>query len=107
MRKQSKHKKRILQAHGGIFVFLTVGHPLLYLISLAVGSVVGCVKMCIRDSSKQGRVPMALNVFCAAESGTSISETGISVSYTHLGIIRSAESSSGETIVRDYKVCEI
>ena len=29
--------------HGGIFVFLTVGNPLLYLVSLAVGSAVGCV----------------------------------------------------------------
>lgn len=33
----------LMAPHGGIFVFLTVGHPLLYLISLAVGSVVGCV----------------------------------------------------------------
>ena len=31
----------LMAPHGGIFVFLTVGHPLLYLISLAVGSVVG------------------------------------------------------------------
>lgn len=28
----------LMAPHGGIFVFLTVGHPLLYLVSLAVGS---------------------------------------------------------------------
>lgn len=33
----------LMAPHGGIFVFLTVGHPLLYLVSLAVGSVIGCV----------------------------------------------------------------
>ena len=33
----------LMAPHGGIFVFLTVGNPLLYLIALAVGSAVGCV----------------------------------------------------------------
>jgi len=33
----------LMAPHGGIFVFLTVGHPLLYLVSLAVGSVISCV----------------------------------------------------------------
>ena len=33
----------LMAPHGGIFVFLTVGNPLLYLVSLAVGSAVGCV----------------------------------------------------------------
>ena len=45
----------LLAPHGGIFVFLTVGHPLLYLISLAVGSVVGCVILGLlkKDVSKR------------------------------------------------------
>ena len=45
----------LMAPHGGIFVFLTVGHPLLYLISLAVGSVVGCVTISIlkKDVSKR------------------------------------------------------
>ena len=33
----------LMAPHGGIFVFLTVGNPLLYLVSLVVGSVIGCV----------------------------------------------------------------
>lgn len=33
----------LMAPHGGIFVFLTVGNPLMYLLALAVGSVVGCV----------------------------------------------------------------
>ena len=33
----------LMAPHGGIFVFLTVGNPLLYLVALAVGSAVGCV----------------------------------------------------------------
>ena len=32
----------LMAPHGGIFVFLTVGNPLLYLVSLVVGSVIGC-----------------------------------------------------------------
>ena len=32
----------LMAPHGGIFVFLTVGNPLMYLVALAVGSVVGC-----------------------------------------------------------------
>ncbi len=33
----------LMAPHGGIFVFLTVGNPLMYLAALAVGSAVGCV----------------------------------------------------------------
>lgn len=33
----------LMAPHGGIFVFLTVGNPLLYLAALAVGSAVACV----------------------------------------------------------------
>lgn len=33
----------LMAPHGGIFVFPTVGHPLLYLAALAIGSAVGCV----------------------------------------------------------------
>lgn len=33
----------LMAPHGGIFVFLTVGNPLLYLLALAIGSVVGCI----------------------------------------------------------------
>lgn len=45
----------LMAPHGGIFVFLTVGHPLLYLISLAAGSVVGCVILGLlkKDVSKR------------------------------------------------------
>ena len=45
----------LMEPHGGIFVFLTVGHPLLYLVSLAVGSVVGCVILGLlkKDVSKR------------------------------------------------------
>ena len=45
----------LMAPHGGIFVFLTVGHPLLYLISLSVGSVVGCVILGLlkKDVSKR------------------------------------------------------
>ena len=45
----------LMAPHGGIFVFLTVGHPLLYLVSLAVGSVVGCVilRLLKKDVSKR------------------------------------------------------
>jgi len=32
----------LMAPHGGIFVFLTVGHPLQYLIALAVGSAISC-----------------------------------------------------------------
>ena len=32
----------LMAPHGGIFVFLTVGNPLLYLVALAVGSAAGC-----------------------------------------------------------------
>ena len=45
----------LMAPHGGIFVFLTVGHPLLYLVSLAVGSVIGCVILGLlkKDVSKR------------------------------------------------------
>ena len=45
----------LMAPHGGIFVFLTVGHPLLYLVSPAVGSVVGCVILGLlkKDVSKR------------------------------------------------------
>ena len=45
----------LMAPHGGIFVFLTVGHPLLYLVSLAVDSVVGCVILGLlkKDVSKR------------------------------------------------------
>lgn len=33
----------LMAPHGGIFVFLTIGNPLLYLVSLAVGSAISCV----------------------------------------------------------------
>ena len=33
----------LMAPHGGIFVFLTVGNPLLYLVALVVGSVIACV----------------------------------------------------------------
>lgn len=33
----------LMAPHGGIFVFLTVGNPWMYLIALAVGSIVGCL----------------------------------------------------------------
>lgn len=32
----------LMAPHGGIFVFLTVGHPLQYLIALVIGSVISC-----------------------------------------------------------------
>lgn len=33
----------LMAPHGGIFVFLTVGNPLMYLVALVAGSIVGCV----------------------------------------------------------------
>lgn len=33
----------LMAPHGGIFVFPTVAHPLLYLLALAIGSAIGCV----------------------------------------------------------------
>lgn len=32
----------LMAPHGGIFVFLTIGHPLQYLIALAIGSAISC-----------------------------------------------------------------
>lgn len=33
----------LMAPHGGIFVFLTVGNPLMYLVSLAIGSAIACI----------------------------------------------------------------
>lgn len=33
----------LMAPHGGIFVFMTVGNPLQYLLALVIGSIVGCV----------------------------------------------------------------
>lgn len=35
----------LMAPHGGIFVFLTVGNPLMYLVALAAGSAVACVML--------------------------------------------------------------
>lgn len=43
----------LMAPHGGIFVFLTVGQPLLYLLSLAVGSAVACVLLGILKKEKK------------------------------------------------------
>lgn len=44
----------LMAPHGGIFVFLTVGNPLMYLVALAVGSAVACVLLGVlkRDINK-------------------------------------------------------
>lgn len=44
----------LMAPHGGIFVFPTVGNPLMYLVSLAVGSAVACVLLGLlkKDVSK-------------------------------------------------------
>lgn len=45
----------LMAPHGGIFVFLTVGHPLWYLVSLAVGSAVACVLLGILKKDVRNR----------------------------------------------------
>lgn len=45
----------LMAPHGGIFVFLTVGHPLWYLVSLIVGSVVACVLLGILKKDVRNR----------------------------------------------------
>ncbi len=45
----------LMAPHGGIFVFLTVGHPLWYLVSLIVGSVVACVLLGILKKDIRNR----------------------------------------------------
>ena len=35
----------LMAAHGGIFVFPVVGNPLMYLVALAVGTVVGALML--------------------------------------------------------------
>lgn len=44
----------LMAPHGGIFVFLTVGNPLMYLVALAAGSAVACVLIGVlkRDINK-------------------------------------------------------
>lgn len=44
----------LMAPHGGIFVFLTVGNPLMYLVALAAGSAVACVLLGVlkRDINK-------------------------------------------------------
>lgn len=44
----------LMAPHGGIFVFLTVGNPLMYLVALAAGSAIACVLLGVlkRDVSK-------------------------------------------------------
>lgn len=44
----------LMAPHGGIFVFLTVGNPLMYLIALAAGSAVACVLLGVlkKDAAK-------------------------------------------------------
>lgn len=44
----------LMAPHGGIFVFLTVGNPLMYLVALAAGSAVACILLGVlkRDVSK-------------------------------------------------------
>lgn len=37
----------LMAPHGGIFVFFVVGHPLLYLLSLAIGSVIGMLLLAL------------------------------------------------------------
>jgi PTS system fructose-specific IIC component len=33
----------LMAPHGGVFVFPTVGHPLLYIVALIIGSVAGAL----------------------------------------------------------------
>lgn len=41
----------LMAPHGGIFVFLTVGNPLMYLVALLAGSAVGCVLLGVLKKS--------------------------------------------------------
>ena len=43
----------LMAPHGGVFVFPTVGNPLMYLLALVVGSVVGAVMLSLLKKSKQ------------------------------------------------------
>lgn len=46
--------------HGGIFVFVTVGNPLMYLLALVIGSVVGALLLGLfRKPVKQTAVQAA------------------------------------------------
>ncbi len=38
-------KCTLMAPHGGIFVFPVVGNPLMYIIALAIGSIVGAVML--------------------------------------------------------------
>lgn len=42
----------LMAPHGGIFVFLTVGSPLMYLVSLLVGSAISCVLLGVLKKEK-------------------------------------------------------
>lgn len=42
----------LMAPHGGIFVFLTVGNPLMYLVALAAGSAVACVLLGVLKRKK-------------------------------------------------------
>ncbi len=43
----------LMAPHGGVFVFPTVGNPLMYLLALVVGSVVGAVMLSLLKKNKQ------------------------------------------------------
>ena len=43
----------IMAPHGGVFVFPTVGHPLLYLLALVIGSVVGAAILSLLKKNKR------------------------------------------------------
>lgn len=45
----------LMAPHGGIFVFLTVGHPLLYLAALLAGSAVSCVLLGILKKNVENK----------------------------------------------------
>lgn len=42
----------LMAPHGGIFVFMTVGNPIMYLVALCVGSIVGCVLLGLFTKAK-------------------------------------------------------
>ncbi len=43
----------LMAPHGGVFVFPTVGHPLLYLLALVIGSVVGAAILSLLKKNKR------------------------------------------------------
>ena len=44
----------LMAPHGGIFVFPVVEHPLMYLVSLVVGTVIGAVLLGILKKKVEG-----------------------------------------------------